>query len=301
MSQDKIKVRDRRGDNRYFIDNVFLKRWGAKLGPHCIAVYNALVMYSNADDQTSYPSFQTIADLTGMSRRQAVREIEKLKANNIIQAKRRKEVHPETGKPYFLTDIFTLLHPDEWKGSDDNQCIHEPSATQSLPLGTDSHQASDSESLPLVTESHLNNTNLNNTQLTTKERTQEHRPPTSDKHQKPKTIPICKIFVEETKKNCLTPAQAEVIQKEVGTDPAALQRWRESVRAWSLAGNKLTDGVGLLDWFRTGKRSNYDPGKYKNGNHKNDPAPPVVTLTPDKAEVYYQLAAAHLPAARQKE
>jgi len=154
---DNPKTRDRQGGSRYFIDNAFLKTWGAKLGPHCIAVYNVLVMYANVEDQTAYPSFQTIADMTGMSRRQVVREIDKLKANNIIQAERRPQTHPDTGKPYFLTDIFTLLHPDEWVKIED-QSLCEPSDTQSLGVETDSHQPSDTRSPPLVTQSHTNKT-----------------------------------------------------------------------------------------------------------------------------------------------
>lgn len=164
MAQDNFKVRDRRGDNRFFVDNAFLKQWGAKLGPHCIAVYNALAMYSNADDQTSYPSFQTIADLTGMSRRQVVREIKKLEDNRIIKVDERKEVSGESGNKFFLSNTFTMLHPDEW--SKDNLSIREPSDTQSLPLVTHSHQPSDCVSPPLVTPSHLNNTNKNKTQIT---------------------------------------------------------------------------------------------------------------------------------------
>lgn len=164
---DNPKTRDRQAGNRYFIDNAFLKTWGAKLGPHCIAVYNVLVMHANADSQTAFPSFQTIGDMTGMSRRQAVREIDKLKTNNIIRVEERTAIAPDTGKSYFLSNIFTLLHPDEWVKIDQSLC--EPSDTQSLGVVPDSHQPSDTQSPPLVTQSHPNNTNLNKTQLTTKE------------------------------------------------------------------------------------------------------------------------------------
>lgn len=84
----------------------------------------------------------------------------------------------------------------------------------------------------------------------------------------PDMIPVQKIFFEETQKHCLNKAQIKVIQDTVGTDPPALERWRESVRAWNLNGNKPTDAAGMLDWFKTGKRSNYDPNKngVTNGN-----------------------------------
>src|SRR3990170_1490462 len=70
--------------------------------------------------------------------------------------------------PYFLTDIFTLNHPDEWVKTVD-QSLCEPSDTQSLGVVSDSHQPSDTQSPPLVTQSHPNKTQLNKTQLTTKE------------------------------------------------------------------------------------------------------------------------------------
>lgn len=164
----ELNIRDRRGDNRYFIDNAFLKNWGAKLGPHCIAVYNVLVMHANADTQKAWPSFQTIADLTGMSRRQVMREIEKLEDNHIIAIKEVSELHRESGKKVYSSNIFTLLHPDEWGK------LSVPSDSLSLGVVTDSHQPSDTQSPPLVTGSHLNNTNKNKTQLT-KPRERESR------------------------------------------------------------------------------------------------------------------------------
>lgn len=153
MSDQHFKIRDKRGTNRYFVDNKFLKEYGAKLGPYSIAVYNVLVMRADFDTQAYKTSYQTIADLTGMSRRQAMREVEKLVSHNIIA----KEVkwHPsETGKKVYTDPEFTLLHPDQW-GNTDSIMDTRTSDTQSLPIDnqspevmTPSHQTSDTQSPP---------------------------------------------------------------------------------------------------------------------------------------------------------
>lgn len=92
-------------------------------------------------------------------------------------------------------------------------------------------------------------------------------------NRRPPAILVYQIFHEETGKYCLNNAQIKVIEKEVGTDPDALQRWRESVRAWNLTGNNPKDATGMLDWFRTGKRSNFKGNG--NGTHSSISAQPV--------------------------
>ncbi len=70
------QIRDRRGGNRYYVDNVFLRGgWAARVGVYALAVYNVLAMFADGDEQAAWPSYQTMADLTGMSRRHAMRAI----------------------------------------------------------------------------------------------------------------------------------------------------------------------------------------------------------------------------------
>lgn len=105
-----IVIRDRRGNNRYFIDNALLRGgWGAIIGPYGIAVYNALALHANADNQAGYPSYDTIAQLTGMSRRQAIKEIEVLVSWNIISKDPRTA--PD-GSP--TSNIYTLTAQEVW-------------------------------------------------------------------------------------------------------------------------------------------------------------------------------------------
>lgn len=95
------------------------------------------------------------------------------------------------------------------------------------------------------------------------------------KSNRPHPIPAYQIFYEETGKFCLNKAQIKAIEETVGTDPPALEKWRDSVRAWNLEGNKPNNAGGMLDWYRTGKRSNYEPrnGVKQNGQHKSTKQP----------------------------
>jgi hypothetical protein len=107
MVINRLQVRDRRAGNRYFIDNAFLRGgWGHALGPHGIAVYNALALHADADSQEAYPSLKKIEDLTHVSARQVLRELEKLVAYNIIHIQSRQTKR----KP----SIITLLNQSEW-------------------------------------------------------------------------------------------------------------------------------------------------------------------------------------------
>lgn len=137
---EQFKVRDRRGGDRYFIDNALLRGgWGNKLGPYGIAVYNALALHADADDQDAYPSYGTIARLTGMSKRQAMREIEKLEQLNII---RKKPQSDDSDRQ--TSNEYLLINRAEWIPISDSQSL--ACDSQSPPPVTHSHPPSDSQS-----------------------------------------------------------------------------------------------------------------------------------------------------------
>lgn len=100
-----ITVVDRRKRGYFTIDNVLLDLHGSQLGPHGIAVYAALARFAN-HDQECWPTYRTITDRTGVSRRQIVREIEKLEELKIIAITRRvDEKGQRTSHLYTLLDI----------------------------------------------------------------------------------------------------------------------------------------------------------------------------------------------------
>lgn len=283
MSDQHFKIRDKRGTNRYFVDNKFLKEYGAKLGPYSIAVYNVLVMRADFDTQAYKTSYQTIADLTGMSRRQAMREVEKLVSHNIIA----KEVkwHPsETGKKVYTDPEFTLLHPDQW-GNTDSIMDTRTSDTQSLPIDsqspevmTPSHQTSDTQSPPPSDSESL----INKQEPTTQEPLQKDK---ADKPppKMPDTIPSFQVYVEETGYYSLNKPQRRIIDKEVGSDPASLDKWREVVRTWILCGYKPINAKGMLDWFRDGIPDKVK-GQRSNGQRRGEKVVEPTSETVERGE-----------------
>ena len=106
----KFSVRDRRANNRFFVDNAFLRGgWGAAIGPYAIAVYDAIALHADADSQSAYPSHELIAELTGMSRPTVVKAVNRLEELNIIGIER------TDGMPH----TYYLLDQSEWKPVND--------------------------------------------------------------------------------------------------------------------------------------------------------------------------------------
>ncbi len=116
----------------YWIDNKFLDDgWGKILKPHGIAIYNALLRHTNNDHTKDvWPSSDTLGNLTGMSERQAKREIKKLVCHRIISI---------TERPG-QTNIYVFNDCENW--------IKSP-----LPV-THSHPTRDTQSPLPVTHSH---------------------------------------------------------------------------------------------------------------------------------------------------
>lgn len=139
-----LRIRDKRGGDRYFIDNLFLRGgYGAKVKAHGIAVYNALCLSANLENQECFPSYQTIADMTGMSRRQAIDSMAELVDLGVVEVE---------GKAY-SSNTYILIHKDNWKATSAQDALS--SALPALP--------SAQGALPLVQDVHRNKTNSNKT------------------------------------------------------------------------------------------------------------------------------------------
>ena len=147
------QIRDRRGNNRYYVDNTFLRGgWAARVGVYATAVYNVLCMCASQDDQQAWPSYQTIASMTSMTRRKAIQAVAELERHNIIAIERRPQ----------QPSVVTLLHPDCWRvpgGESDS-----PGVVNQIHQGGESDSpASESDSPALVNQIHPNKTQLNKT------------------------------------------------------------------------------------------------------------------------------------------
>ena len=131
----KLQIRDERGRDRFFTDNELIDGgYGSRLGPYGIAIYVALVRHADYTSQDSWPSYQRLADETGMSRRQAMREVEELCALKMLVKHPRQD---DKGDP--TSNLYVLTSTKEWSlsgGSD----------YQSPGVVTTSHQGSDYQS-----------------------------------------------------------------------------------------------------------------------------------------------------------
>lgn len=105
-------VRDKRKPGRYYIDNVFIRGgYAARVGPGGIAAYNVLTASADNDHQDCFPSYGKIAELSGMSRAQAIKKVKELEALNIIEVEIRK--NPSSPKRND-SNLFTLIDDKEW-------------------------------------------------------------------------------------------------------------------------------------------------------------------------------------------
>jgi predicted transcriptional regulator len=89
---------------------------------------------------------------------------------------------------------------------------------------------------------------------------------------RPDTIPAARTFVEVTGKHCLNKTQINVLSDRIGNDPAALEKWRSVVEAWLLAGYKLTNITGMLDWYKDGIPQKKN-GVTQNGHYSKSDSP----------------------------
>ncbi len=119
-SNDTFVVRDRRpGYLRVYND--LYDRFGAQLGPYGLAVYVALCRYSNQDSEC-WPSYNTIAKGTGMSRRKVIYEIQKMERLFIIELERNQH----TSNVFILLDTSAHHAPPPSAHHTPPSAHHEP-------------------------------------------------------------------------------------------------------------------------------------------------------------------------------
>lgn len=144
MSEQLI-VKDQRLDHWYKVDNALILQYGAIIGPYGIAVYNVLALHANHETHEAYPSYQTIAELVGCSRRKVIQTLELLESHNIVRGEGRMK---NDGSPN--SNVWVLVDKSLWgSGNKSNRLLHEvvndmhyPSESDALPVVNDMHQGS---------------------------------------------------------------------------------------------------------------------------------------------------------------
>jgi hypothetical protein len=102
---DTFVVRDRRPAFLQVYNDLYDK-FGSTLGPYGLAVYVALCRYANQDSEC-WPSYNTIAKGTGMSRRQVIREVARMEELKVISVERNQH----TSNVFILLDTSDSQSP----------------------------------------------------------------------------------------------------------------------------------------------------------------------------------------------
>lgn len=103
-------------------------------------VYVVLRSYANSQDDTAFPSYETIAKKASMSKRKAIDCVEKLVKLGLLIKEERKKVS-KNGKISPTSNLYTIRRPAEVKQGVVND-MHHPSAPDAPPLVHDMHHPS---------------------------------------------------------------------------------------------------------------------------------------------------------------
>lgn len=126
MSDEKIKVRDLRNGDWYWINKVILDEYGEKLKPIGIAIYNCLAAHANQEG-FCFPSHKHIANKIGASISSVQRGIRELIRLNLIR-KGRQRYH----NLYYLLKLDRSYRPTSNQiGQSDRHIGHTDRSDQS--------------------------------------------------------------------------------------------------------------------------------------------------------------------------
>jgi hypothetical protein len=125
MPNDTFEVRDRRPVGYLKVYNDLFDKFGPTLGPYGLAAYMALCRHASNETSECFPSYNTIARETGMSRRKVIYAIQQMEKLKIIEVERNQHT----------SNVFVLL---------DTSALHAPlpGAPHALPSAQDAPKQS---------------------------------------------------------------------------------------------------------------------------------------------------------------
>lgn len=244
------KLIDRREPGFYIVDNEIIEVYGARLGVYGIAVYNVLLKFSNASGENAFPSYQTIADLLGMSRPKAVEGVKLLLECGLIEKTPRMS---SSGDP--TTNIYTLLDVKKVVGGGKQ---HLPPSKQHLPGGGKQDLLGGKPRLP--DQDPVNNTPIDQDPI---KRDSESPPekPEAAKPPKPSAHPANQAYREVFLRY---PNQAQM--KAIVDAAPDIGNWVRAIREWNLIGFSPVNIKGMLEWAANPSLI----GKFSGNNQKKD-------------------------------
>lgn len=148
-------LKDNREKDWFWLENETVDR--ADLTIYEKMTYIVLARHANSES-TCFPSYNTIAQKAGCSRRKVIDCISSLEKKNLIKKEIRKSEGDFSSNIYQVMSIKTIdMVTDMHQGSE--QCS--PKVVNSVHRGSEQHAPK------VVNAMHLNNTNNNNTNITT--------------------------------------------------------------------------------------------------------------------------------------
>lgn len=163
MSDEKIKVRDLRNGDWYWINKVLLDEYGEKLKPIGIAIYNCLAAHANQEG-FCFPSHKHIANKIGASISSVQRGIRQLIKLNLVR-KGRQRYH----NLYYLLKLDRSYRPTSNKlGQSDQYIGHADRSDQSAGTTNKNKEKDLNKKNYVVDEKTVDNLNEMKTMLTAK-------------------------------------------------------------------------------------------------------------------------------------
>jgi hypothetical protein len=147
-----IEVQDARPRGWFWIDNELIDRCGAQIGPFGLAVYMVLARHAN-QQRACWPSYETLAAETGMSRRKVIDVVKALREAGLISVEGRKTI-ADDGSMTYTSNVFTLLGVQDAHSASEQRAlgvvndVHHPSEQRAPKQDTVNKTQSKGESAP---------------------------------------------------------------------------------------------------------------------------------------------------------
>jgi len=165
MTHQIFQIRDKRTQRRFFIDNVIVRGYGWIIKAPGIAIYNALCLHADLEDQNCWPSQQLVADEIGVSLTTVKHYLRLLRELGLVGWQHRDEEGlGQTSNIYYLLDppdppaVTEFIYPDYMNmgpaanphmGKEGRQDVPTPQATVAYPPGKTCLQTIPIEQSPL--------------------------------------------------------------------------------------------------------------------------------------------------------
>jgi hypothetical protein len=259
-----IRVRNKRDPGYYQIDTVFIKGgWARALGPYSLAVYNALACFADNDTQSAYPSYQTIADLIGCSRRKVVDAITELEKYNLIARHKRYNHQGQT------SNLIELLHRDEWLPPTDAKPVSAPPAPLESASPAPSRGASPA---PELSPDSLSSPNLKQGGADAPPTPPSEKSKSTAKKRKTRTPKHSSIETYRRATGRYPPKATEPLIVGAGIETENdLQFWENVIRHYIACGWSPQNISGMLDFFKRRELPSTRPtNKTLGGGYQNE-------------------------------